>query len=1201
MRILLLPQMTKYDKRVLFNFIVQILASDTMLMTIVKIFQVMYKNENFMLILTIGSVVPFFRATWNLWKYVPCPPMAAVISNLSLVFALVVLIVLGLGTYGNSIWMIFVFVCTVWPWLVLMSMVSRLYIERNVNKNPFSPVKELPLLGFISSFVQILTMMAMKKLFVSDCFVLACYDPLLAAVVSSLFLGKARRKLHFRQVKIYLMIAFLSMLYTYGEYGPGDLQVQAPSGHHLIFLGARLLLVFRSIFVKWKYAKFNHTTIPLQPPEDAHLFYNVHEPHKFRFDNFPGPILQNLDVIWDSGLRDVDFHGMGPLGTLDLHMLTEFTYLLPVSAVMTWMMERDTLKYGFLPPAHFETVFSVAESTFGSGSAQNAAVTYVLEKTKSGEIAGCVMLIIAFCFSRLLCPWSASRSLFDRGSSPSMWKYLPLLIMTPFFFLDVLALNELVSKFQMIAALLCAGVVGFYRHTLWNLFKRKYYLIRTQELQYHNPSALRTLQKVTVLEFLHNTSVDDYGNMLLDTSIHHGNNIRELLRDTRVAVWDPSPAASAAWKLAFSLVSKSLKKQKAVRKFEAQRKEMTHDFCHELVIDLANKAVDLAEGHGGRMTLATSLAGIVSKRRAIRRLKKLAEKRRILRHRRQQGQLSSVPATLSTANGTIRQIRDMTTLDSTGRMPVMKQDAGPAAKRHLSLTAAPHGESSPDVTGVPSSGSITSVPGVLGDVSAIASPDTLPADDFEFSTTVTGDGIARGVWGLPTDGLSPVCAIVIAFGSERCGQLGVNPSDIAKQRSKASAIIVEELRGTMPAQIEAGGGSSYVVTAKGSVWVFGSNRAMELGMRKEVTQINTPQRMKSLRDKQIVQIASASSASGQEHSLALTASGEVYSFGTSSIGALGQGPDVRETAPIILRMTQEVHIKYLAAGARHTVMLTDTGQLYTFGCNRCGQLGTEVENSRKKVVTSADTPVPVGGPLHPARRQVITRLAVGDDHNVVVCEDGRIFAWGANSNGQLGIGRMSDQFTPQQLREPQNVTVTSLACGARHSLLVTGDGTQVWGFGSNTQGQLGLGQCSAAEGFQRPLPAVCHALSNVRDLRIIQVAAASSHSLAVAVSGEVYAFGDNSHGQLGFPPLGSSDPSLASASQRAAPAAFGATNSSFMHTQALAMRKASEVDQPRVYAEGIDNLWNPTRIASLSLFHVRAVATADMHSLALAK
>ena len=62
-------------------------------------------------------------------------------------------------------------------------------------------------------------------------------------------------------------------------------------------------------------------------------------------------------LFWSSslfvGLQDTEFHGVGPLGTKDLYMLTDFCYMLPVSSMMAWVCEHmsaDTLKLGLMPP-----------------------------------------------------------------------------------------------------------------------------------------------------------------------------------------------------------------------------------------------------------------------------------------------------------------------------------------------------------------------------------------------------------------------------------------------------------------------------------------------------------------------------------------------------------------------------------------------------------------------------------------------------------------------------------------------------------------------------------------------------------------------------------------------------------------------------------------------------------------------------------
>jgi len=302
-----------------------------------------------------------------------------------------------------------------------------------------------------------------------------------------------------------------------------------------------------------------------------------------------------------------------------------------------------------------------------------------------------------------------------------------------------------------------------------------------------------------------------------------------------------------------------------------------------------------------------------------------------------------------------------------------------------------------------------------------------------------------------------------------------------------------------------------------------------------------------LREQLVLQVAGSCSASGQAHTLALTAAGEVYSFGTSSCGALGQGLEVRQTAPLLLRLTNQVRIRTICAGACHSVLVTDGGQLYAMGDNRHGQLGL-ARRDRGNV----PEPDLVQGPLESRR---VTVLAAGDDHTLAATDDGRLYAWGANASGQLGLSRVDDQTIPQPVRELQDANIVSLACGARHSLVVADSGSQLWAFGSNVQGQLGTGHNGGTDGFQLAYPAVCRTLSQQHKMELVQVVAAATHSMALTKAGELYSWGDNTYGQLGFPTGG---------------------------------------------PNGLQRVLVPKLIPGLSRYRVHAVATADMHSLALA-
>lgn len=455
--------------------------------------------------------------------------------------------------------------------------------------------------------------------------------------------------------------------------------------------------------------------------------------------------------------------------------------------------------------------------------------------------------------------------------------------------------------------------------------------------------------------------------------------------------------------------------------------------------------------------------------------------------------------------------------------------------------------------------------------------------------------MSRGVWVLGDMGVcgpAPLGAMVLAFGDSRRGQLGVEPGAAARG-GRSTFVTVEELRGCDPVQVEAAGVASFVVGARGQVWTFGSNRSMELGMRKEVIQVNAPQRAKSLRACAAVQLAGSSALSGEAHTLVLGAKGEVYTFGTSSSGALGQGPDATQTAPLVMRMSKHIRVKLVAAGAHHSFILTDAGILHSVGDNRHGQLGVA-----RRDVKSVFEPQPVEGDL--SGRKVLL-IACGDDHALASADDGKLYAWGANANGQLGLGRLQDQCAPQPIRDLQDVGVTSLACGSRHSLVVARRGAQVWAFGSNVSGQLGVGQGGTADGASLSSPALTSVISGQRALEVTQVVAAASHSLAVTRAGEVFSFGDNTYGQLGFPPAGgfAAQGSGAEAVELNAGPALPSQGGLGRGGAASAVRRM-EIDVPVSFMNGVAKLWVPTRIIGLALYKVCAASTADSHTLALA-
>jgi Regulator of chromosome condensation (RCC1) repeat/Carboxypeptidase regulatory-like domain len=129
------------------------------------------------------------------------------------------------------------------------------------------------------------------------------------------------------------------------------------------------------------------------------------------------------------------------------------------------------------------------------------------------------------------------------------------------------------------------------------------------------------------------------------------------------------------------------------------------------------------------------------------------------------------------------------------------------------------------------------------------------------------------------------------------------------------------------------------------------------------------------------------------------------------------------------------------AASNFTVFLKGDGTVWAWGSNSNGQLGNGT-------TTDSSTPVQVSG------LSGVTAVAAGSAHAIALKGDGTVWAWGSNSNGQLGNGTTTDSSTPVQVSGLSGVT--AVAAGSAYTIALKGDGT-VWAWGSNSNGQLGNG------------------------------------------------------------------------------------------------------------------------------------------------
>lgn len=166
----------------------------------------------------------------------------------------------------------------------------------------------------------------------------------------------------------------------------------------------------------------------------------------------------------------------------------------------------------------------------------------------------------------------------------------------------------------------------------------------------------------------------------------------------------------------------------------------------------------------------------------------------------------------------------------------------------------------------------------------------------------------------------------------------------------------------------------------------------------------------------------------------------------SQFGVVGLGTMLGSADSLVQVMGLPTDIRSLAAGATHVLALALDGTVWAWGSNRYGQLGVAA------AMDSAAFPVRVAFP----GTVRIRRLVAGAYHNFAEDTTGRLWTWGDNSNGQLGLAGVATQTVPALLtivENGKNIRFRAVAGGLRHSLALDSAG-RLWSWGRNDQKQL---------------------------------------------------------------------------------------------------------------------------------------------------
>ncbi|ETE69318.1 Regulator of chromosome condensation [Ophiophagus hannah] len=291
--------------------------------------------------------------------------------------------------------------------------------------------------------------------------------------------------------------------------------------------------------------------------------------------------------------------------------------------------------------------------------------------------------------------------------------------------------------------------------------------------------------------------------------------------------------------------------------------------------------------------------------------------------------------------------------------------------------------------------------------------------------------------------------LVLTLGQGDLGQLGLGPDVLARKRP-ALVQLPEKI-----IQAEAGGVHTVCLSETGKIYTFGCNDEGALGRDTSEEGSDAVPGLVDLKEK-VVQVSA-----GDSHTAALTEDGHVFIWGAfrdenGVIGLLAplKGEENSESVngslfPVELQL--EVPVVKIAS-------VSNTGNLYTCGCGDNGQLGRVpqifVSRGGRRGLGSQEIATYYSPKILTAFKNS-TRSWVGfsggQHHTVCLDSEGKVYSLGRADYGMLGLGKeVGEKNTPTAV--PGLPKSTSVACGERVGYAVTEDGHAfAWGMGSNLQ------------------------------------------------------------------------------------------------------------------------------------------------------
>jgi len=295
--------------------------------------------------------------------------------------------------------------------------------------------------------------------------------------------------------------------------------------------------------------------------------------------------------------------------------------------------------------------------------------------------------------------------------------------------------------------------------------------------------------------------------------------------------------------------------------------------------------------------------------------------------------------------------------------------------------------------------------------------------------------------------------------------------------------------------------STFLYKKNGDLFVFGNNYSGQLGLGDNKDR-NKPtlllQEKQSEGNNKDIKMISC----GEYHSMIYCNNGDLFVFGYNYNGQLGLGDNINRNKPTLLMQAKQSEgnnkdIKMISCGGFHSMIYYNNGDLFVFGYNEDGQLGLG-DNIDRNVPTLL-----MQSKQSEGNNKDIKMISCGYQHSMIYCNNGDLFVFGDNEDGQLGLGDEEDRNVPTLLLN--NKDIKMISCGGYHSMIYYNNG-DLFVFGNNNRGQLGLG-----DNNHRNKPTL---FFNNKDIKTI--CCGRFHSMMYYNNGDLFVFGNNNDGQLGL-------------------------------------------------------------------------------------